>query len=406
MKTILKIAWRNVWRNKRRTIITLSSIFFAVLLAIFQRSMSMGGYQSMIENVVGLYSGYIQIHDADYWEDKSINKLLQIEDKLYESAEKHGDVVLTLPRLESFALSASEELTKGVFVMGIDPEKEAQMTGVDKKVQEGEYLQLEDNGILISSGLGKFLHLGIGDTLVLIGQGYHGISAAGKYPIKGVVKITNPKMDNGTVYMPLPLAQEFLGAPNMASAIVIMLSSFENTNAIKTDIAEVLGEEYEVMTWEEMQPELVQIIESDNAGGIIMLGILYMVIAFGMLGTIIMMTAERRKEFGIMIAIGMHKWRLEAIMFFESLILGTLGVLFSYIAGSTLLSFMQDNPIQLTGNAAESMLKLGVEPVIPFANDIEIYLTQGLIIFIVLVFAQFYPLFDISRLKVMDALRS
>src|SRR5690349_1375639 len=125
---LIQLAWRNVWRNKRRTIITISSIFFAVLLALFMRSMQLGSYENMIRNSVELYSGYIQIHRKGYWEDKSINNVLEVSDTLVSVIEGTPYVDFYIPRLETFVLAASDEISKGVMVIGTSPREEGRMT--------------------------------------------------------------------------------------------------------------------------------------------------------------------------------------------------------------------------------------------------------------------------------------
>src|SRR5690349_10990209 len=125
---LIQLAWRNVWRNKRRTIITISSIFFAVLLALFMRSMQKGSYENMIRNSVELYSGYIQIHRAGYWQDKSINNMMEVNDSLTSIVQSTPHVNYYITRLETFVLAASRDVSKGVVVIGTSPEEEDRMT--------------------------------------------------------------------------------------------------------------------------------------------------------------------------------------------------------------------------------------------------------------------------------------
>ncbi|WP_020526960.1 ABC transporter permease [Flexithrix dorotheae] len=406
MKTLLKLAWRNIWRNKRRTIITVSSIFFAVLLALFMRSMQLGSYSKMIIDSVESYSGYIQVHKAGYWEDKSINDLIELSDSLKNAIESVPHVKNAFPRLETTGLAASEKLNKFSMIIGINPEEEDKMTRLSEKIIEGKYLTSESNGVIISSGLSNFLKLGVNDTIVFIGQGYHGSTAVGKYPIEGIVKLANPKMDKGMVYMPLQVCQTYSGAEKLGNAFIIVLDNFKYVPEVQATLKQGLGEKYEVMNWEEIQPELVQIILADNAGGVIMLGILYIVIAFGIFGTIMMMTIERLKEFGVLVAVGMHKSRLMIIVIIEALLIGIFGILISFGAGIPLLLIMQQYTIQLTGDAADGMLKMGIEPIIPFSLDPVIFYSQGLAIFLIVGICIIYPLFKIKFLNPIYAIKS
>jgi ABC-type lipoprotein release transport system permease subunit len=290
---LLQLAWRNVWRNKRRTVITISSIFFAVLLALFMRSLQKGSYENMIRNSVELYSGYIQVHAKGYWRDKSINKLITVTDTLREAIASTPHVNYFISRLETFALAASNDISKGAIVIGTSPGEEDRMTKLSGKVISGQYFTDSTRGVLVSEGLAGYLHLALGDTVVMIGQGYHGANAVDQYPIIGIIRFTNPQANNNTIYAPLALLQQFTAAPGLSSALVISIDDLKKQDEVRAHLVSALGDRYEVMDWQEMQPELVQAIQSDNAGGVILLSILYMIIAFGIFGTVMMMSMER-----------------------------------------------------------------------------------------------------------------
>jgi ABC-type lipoprotein release transport system permease subunit len=402
---LLQIAWRNVWRNKRRTIITVSSIFFAVLLALFMRSMQLGSYGNMIRNSVELYTGYIQIHRNGYWADKSINKTLEATDSLKSVVESTRHVNFSIPRLETFVLAASRDISKGVMVIGTAPKPEDGMTKLAGKVVEGSYFKDDTRGVMISQGLADYLQLGLRDTIVMIGQGYHGVNAVDQYPITAIVKFSNPQQNNNTIYAPLALMQEFTGAPGRATAVVLSIDDLNKMESVKRQLQASLGDKYEVMDWKEMQPELVQMIQSDNAGGIILLGILYLVIAFGIFGTVMMMSMERRREFGVMVAVGMQKRALTVLLTLETCIIGFLGLGISFVAGIFLLLYMFHHPIPLTGNAAKAMEEMGIEPLLPFSLDPGIFSSQLFAILVILLTCLLYPLWNILRLNAMEALR-
>lgn len=402
---LFELAWRNVWRNKRRTIITVSSIFFAVLLALFMRSLQKGSYENMIRNSVELYSGYIQVHAKGYWEDKSINKLLDVTDTLRHAISSTPHVNYFISRLETFALAASGDNSKGAMVIGTSPAEEDRMTKLSDKVVRGQYFTDTTDGVLVSEGLADFLHLALGDTIVLIGQGYHGANAVDQYPITGIVRFTNPQANNNAIYAPLPLLQRFAGAPGLSSALVISIDDLKRQDEVKAHLLSELGNRYEVMDWQEMQPELVQAIQSDNAGGIILLSILYMIIAFGIFGTVMMMSMERRKEFGVMVAVGMQKKALSLLVMLETCIIGFLGLIISLVMGILLLLYMYHHPIPMTGNAAQAMKNMGIEPLIRFSLDPVIFSSQMLAIAVIICICLLYPLWTISRLKAITAMR-
>lgn len=402
---LLQIAWRNVWRNKRRTIITVSSIFFAVLLALFMRSMQLGSYENMIRNAVELYSGYIQIHRNGYWEDKSINKMVEVTDSLDRIIRSTPNVNFYIPRLETFVLAASREISKGVIVIGTSPEPENRMTKLADKVVKGEYFDPDKRGVMVAEGLADYLQLDLYDTIVMIGQGYHGANAVDQYPITAIVRFANPQQNDNTIYAPIGLLREFTSAPHLSTAIVLSIDDLKKMESVKQHLRSSLGDRYEVMDWEEMQPELVQMIQSDNAGGIILLAILYLVIAFGIFGTVMMMSMERRREFGVMVAVGMQKRALTLLLTLETCIIGLLGLGISLVAGIFLLLYMYHHPIPMTGNAARAMEEMGIEPLLPFSLDPVIFTSQMLAIMVILLVCLIYPLWNISRLQAINAVR-
>ena len=405
MTTNIKLAWRNLWRNKRRTLITVSSIFFGVLLSAYMTSMQEGSYSKMVEIVVKFYSGYMQVHHEDYWENKSINNSFDYDQAMINKLKFHPEVNLVSPRLKSFGLASAEELTRGAAIFGIVPDVEDQLTGIAGKISSGKYLQANDDGVVIGDGLARFLKLQVNDTLVIITQGYHGISAAGKFAVLGLIKHVSPEFNKSIIYMELKTCQSFLGADNKLTSLVVNVAGNDAMNRTMKNLKQEIKSPYSVMSWEEMQPEIVQQIESDRAGGVIMKAILYIVIAFGILGTIMMMIAERRREFGVMISIGMQKSKLAGVLFIETLFIGLLGII-SGIAVSLPLIFIQaKNPVPLTGETAKLMEDFGFEPYMFFSTAPEVFWQQAISIFIISALIGIYPIVSTLKIKEIKALR-
>lgn len=406
MKNYAKLAWRSIWRNKRRTLITAASIFFGVILSAFMTSMQEGSYAQYITTIVNSYSGYLQIHKDGYWEDKIINNSFSFDKKLESALDSVKEITIYTPRFETFCLASSEDVTKGVMVIGIDPEKEDKITNISGKLQQGKYLEEGDNGILLGSGLAKFLNLKENDTLVLIGQGYHGVSAAGKYTVRGIIKQPSPELDRIVVYMDIENCRELFSAYDMQTSMVIMVHSNEEVAPAKEALEKLAGSGMEVMDWKQMNSMLLKQIESDRAGGVITKGILYMIIAFGILGTVMMMMAERKKEFGVVLAVGMRKYKLIFTVMLETLFMGMIGVVAGVIACIPLVYYFVLNPIPLTGQAGEAIMQMGFEPAMFFSMTPSVFYDQALTIFVFTMVIGIYPILFIRKLKVMDALRS
>ncbi len=407
MKTYIKLAWRNIWRNKRRTFITMASIFFALLFALVMRSMQIGSYDAMVNNVVQSYTGYIQIHSKGYWDNKIINNTFESSDTLIEKVLSANNVNLAIPRLESFALASAEQITKGVMIIGIEPDKENLLSKISDKIIKGYYLSNDDNGVLLAEKLAGYLKLSVNDTLVLLGQGFHGVSAAGKYPVKGIIHFPAPELNNQLVYMTLANCQEFYTAENRLTSLALMIKNNNTIDKTVNEIKNIINNDlYEVMTWDEMLTELVQIIEQDNAGGLIFLGILYIIVAFGIFGTVLMMTAERKREFGVIVAVGMQKTKLAIIVTIESIFIGLTGIIIGIIGSLPVIYYYYQHPIKLTGDLAISMENYGFEPIMPFAWETSFFFNQSLVIILITLIAIIYPISIILKMNVIRSLRS
>jgi len=406
MRTNIKLAWRNLWRNRRRTIIAISSIGFSVLLASWMRSMQEGSYNSMIDNTVKFYSGYLQVQDTAFWEERTIDNGFHASDDLKLQIKEIKDVTLVSDRLESFALAADHLHSKPAMVMGIVPEAEDQITQISKKIKKGRFLKSEDKGVVIAEGLAGYLNLDVGDTLVMISQGYHGISANGLFEIIGIVTHPNPDFNKRLVYLDINEARDFYSAYGISTSLVVMTNDHYKVNHIKKEIAQILPDENTVMTWEEMQPELVQLIQSDRGGGIIMLGILYVVIAFGMFSVVMMMVKERKREFGVIHAVGMKKQKLSLIVFLETIMIGIIGCIVGLLISYIFCLYFYYNPLPLSAKMAEAYAQYGMEPFMFFSMKSSLFYNQIILVFIISVFISIFPIINIHRLKITKAMRA
>jgi ABC-type lipoprotein release transport system permease subunit len=368
--------------------------------------MQLGSYEKMIENSVRFYTGHIQIHQNGYWDDKVIDNSMLVDSNLIESLQTIEGVTDVVPRMESFILSAYGTKTRGSLIMGIDPEAEHGLTGLKDKLIEGEYLELDDKAVLISEGLAKYLKMQVGDTLIMLGQGYHSSSAAAIYPIKGIVKFPIKAQNDQSVFLPIAQAQWVFDAPDLLTSISLMLDKAGDVPEVLSQVKSAADlETLEVMTWQELTPELLQAIEIDNLSSKFMLYILYLVIGFGMLGTFMMMTAERQYEFGVMISIGMSRIKMQLVIALEMLMMTFLALFIGI--GITLpgLIYLYNNPIMLAGDMAIAAEKAGMEAMVAFSLAPEIFINQAWAICFMALLLGFYPLRSIQKLKPVKAMR-
>jgi putative ABC transport system permease protein len=452
--------------------ITASSVLFAVFFALIFRSLQLGSYDKMFRNVIESYTGYIQVQQKDFWEEKSVDNTFSYDADLDRKITSDANVIVTVPRFESFALASSGPKTKGVLVMGVDPGKEHYLSKIADKLvlyritpealqsiqqdprfpgklkdlaslHEGnsytnshrlqldlgigdkeagelmpaieQYTRFEngniilgDPGVWVGDRLSQYLELGIGDTLVLIGQGYHATTAAGKYPIRGIVKLPLPDLDNKVVYLPLDICQQLYNAEGNLTSLALHIENNEDEAIEETigRIKQIIPEGQRVLGWREMNEVLVSQLEADNYSGMIMIGILYLVIAFGVFGTVLMLTAERRREFGVLVAIGMQKRKLASVMTLEMFFIGFLGIVGGCVIASLIIFYGLDHPIVFKGEMAKMYEDFGMEPVMAFQGIDFYFLWQVIIVSLMVLLSIVYPLRKIFGMKVVNALRA
>jgi len=404
---MITLAWRNLWRNKRRTLITIASIFFSVILAILMRGYHGGAWSSLLENVLHSYTGYLQVHAKGYWDEKTLDYTMVWNDSLKNEIRKNKDVRNIVPRVESFALASAGEKTKGVIVVGIDPAIEEDFTKLTKKLVQGHMIVACDNEAVLSQRLAKFLNINVGDTITLLSQGYQGASAAGVFRIKGIVKLPSPEWDNQLIYLPLSTAQNFYSLQGRLTSIVVDIHKTRRLDKIAASLTKQLdANKYEVMTWKEMLVELYQEYISDESGGKILLALLYVIIGFGIFGTVMMMMSERTREFGVLVAVGMKRHRLVGLICTEMFLIAILGVILGMIGGVPIITYFHFNPIHLSGEYAKTMEVYGMEPVITVLWQANYIINQGLVVFALTLVAVAYPIYSIGKLNVIKALRA
>jgi putative ABC transport system permease protein len=402
---LLKLVWKNIWRNKHRTIITIAAIYFAVILSVVTSSLQDGVFDNLIKGIVSCYNGYIQVHKKGYWDEQVLDNTFKDSDLLRQKILQQYNVTQVTPRLESFALASSNELTKGCLVIGIDPDNENKITQLREKVVKGQYLTSDDNGVLLSEGLAKRLDLQLHDTLVVMGQGYHGTIAAGKYYIKGIVKFGLAELNDQSLYLSLPAAQELYSAAEMVTSFVLALDNVKQMDATAREVQASIGTDYETMTWEEMMPEVEQHIRTDNGSMYIIQGVLYMLICFGIFGTLVMMMVERKYEMGMLVAIGMKKIKLMKLLFMESVLTVLSGCALGILTSIPLVYYLYKYPIRFTGELGSVYEQFGFEPIFPASMDLAVFVTQGLIVLALGMILSIYPLMKVARLNPVTAMK-
>jgi hypothetical protein len=290
-------------------------------------------------------------------------------------------------------------------LIGIDPDKEAQTTQIRSKLTQGDYIRSKDAAILCASGLAKRLSIRVGDTLYIIGQGYHGATAAGKYMVKGIVRFGSPQLNDQALILPLLQTMELFSTENRITSYVIQIKEAEQLENITHNLKKQLSEKYEVMHWGEMMPDIKQHIETDSNNMKYVQGVLYLLICFGIFGTLIMMMMERKYEMGMLIAIGMKKSLLILLVMIESLITVMAGCLLGLLSSIPLIYYLHVHPLTMGDATAKAYEEFGFEAIFPASTNPSIFIEQGLTVFFIGIILSLYPVIRIIRLKPVDALK-
>ena len=395
---ILRFAWRNLWRNPRRTFITVTSVGFAVFLAIAMKSLQTGVFDHMVRNMVNYYSGYLQIHKQGYWKERMIDNSFLVDSVIRKQLSSRSDVGPFVSRIETAVLVSTGNTTREAYLCGTDPDDEAKLTGMHNRIVSGTWFG-SGSGVLLAEGLARRLKLQVGDSVVILGQGLYGSMAAGIYFIRGIVKLGSPELNEAFILMELPMAQELLSAPGRVTAIALNPADEGRLAETVTSLSGILGDAYEVMSWQTMMPEVHHHIEIDTNSLAIMMGFLYLIIAFGMFGTVLMMTNERKYEFGMLVAIGMKKEQLGLMLTAEILLMTLLGTAAGVLFSWPVVWYLEAFPLQLGGELARAFSDYGFEPTFPARLDAGIFGEQTLIVAFLALLMSIYPLLTVVRLN-------
>lgn len=402
------LAWRNIWRNRRRTLITVGGVLFAVVLSIFSQSLNRGSHEIMLDNMIRFGTGYLQLQDEAYRNEPSLDNSFTWEATTARRvAAAHPRTGQLLPRIETFMLAAGDQATRGSLVVGIDADAEQRFNGLTDRISAGRFFTPDKPEVVIGQGLARQLQLTTKDTLALIGQGRFGMSASGLFEIVGIIKHPLREQDDQIVYLPIDVARQLLSAEGQITTLLVAPERASETEAIATALRRTFKDDgIRVLTWPELMPELLNLLRLDMAGSYLLSGILYIVIGFGFYATVLTMTLERLREFGTLISLGMKRTRLIRVIFLETLSISLIGVAAGLTLAWLVLFYFRLYPIRLRGDLAATVIDMGWEPILPVSFAANIFFSQGVIVFVLALVISLYPLLKIIRLDILTAARS
>ncbi len=324
----LRLAWRNIWRNPRRTWLTAAAIAFCSTLLIFSITLQLGAYDMMIDNTLRTYTGHLQVQRAGYQERPRMRT--DIPDAGALAARiRDATKAATAVRAQGFALISSKDRSYGVLVVGVQPRFEPQVSTLAGTVREGRYLGDEDaQEVVIGTTLARNLRVRVGDEVTLLGSGRDGSVAATVLGVVGIFDSGSADLDRGILEMPLGTFQSVFSMDSAAHAIVLRASDVANAKTLAAKVRALLpaDSQLRVLGWEQLMPGLKQLIQADKLNGWFIYGALILVVTLSITNTFLMAVLERTREFGILLALGMSPLRIGRLVMLESLLLILVGL--------------------------------------------------------------------------------
>jgi ABC-type lipoprotein release transport system permease subunit len=403
------MAWRNIWRNPRRSVLTISAIAFASLLLVFMLSFQFGSYEAMINASVRIHAGHLQIQAAEYQDKKSMRLVVNNPASL-------GNILRDIPAIDSytsranaFSMVSANNRTYGVMVTGIDPKLEAEVSTLKSLIRTGSYLsENDDYQALVGHLLAQNLQIEPGHELTIIGQARDGSVAATIVTVKGIYRSGLDDFDRATIHIPLRVFQDVYAMGKAVHQVVVIGKSLSSIPELKASLetrlsSADLNKPLKVLDWVELMPGLRQAIEIDLVSGLIFYVLLIIVVAFSILNTFLMAIFERTKEFGIMKAIGTTPGRLTKLLLIESLAITVVGIFSGIVLGIGVTYFFQVHGIEFAGSS-EMLSQFGISGrMYPKLSWLSILIGPGLVLVITLM-AALYPAIKVRALRPVQAL--
>jgi ABC-type lipoprotein release transport system permease subunit len=406
--TTLRIAWRNLWRNKRRTGLALGAIALSVTLVLAYYSVLRGYGDWLIEAITGPMLGHAQIHAAGWRKDRSMERTLTRVSSLLESVRRDPEVSAATARIYAPALAAVAE--EGFAVVAI---------GVDKGMETGSARLLEastpDFGgkrVLMGRPLAALMDVKVGDTVALVGQGADGSLANDLYTVVGLVDTPLDLVNRQGVIMDLGEAQSLFSMPDEAHEIVTHARDPEQAEALAARLAalpQLAGAD--VLDWKRLAPEMVSLVEIVQVAWIFVLGLVFIAAAAGVANTMLMATFERTREFGMLLALGTRPSRIVQMILAESVALGLVGAFVGTAVGVALVALTHESGVDyatLTGGGPSEISFAGLRwslRIYPSLAVIDVVRVIGAVT-VTSVVASAWPAMRVARLQPASALRA
>ncbi|MCK5523754.1 MAG: ABC transporter permease [Thiomargarita sp.] len=413
MNMILRLAWRNIWRHPRRSLLTIAAITFAAALLVFMLTLQFGSYDMMIDNNLSVLTGHFQVQRAGYLDKPKMRATIADAQQISEKMRSINGINNLAVRANGFALLASEERTYGIQVIGVETAHEGNLSIIPERIQSGRFLS-GDNAqeLIIGEALARNLKVNVGDELTLLGSGRDGSIAAAVLPIVGIFNSGSSEIDRGMIEIPLATFQDIFSMGKSAHVIVGMV---ERLDRLETVLAQVRAEitplqkgksgDLVVLDWNRLVPGLFQMIQADMANSWFMYGCLILIVTFSILNTFLMAVLERTREFGVMLALGTKPLFIGKLVMLESLLLTLLGLTMGLVLGTAITLYYYVYGFTYPG-MEELGAQFGLTGAVTPQLSVFAFTLGPIAILLFTMIASLYPALRIRVLKPVDAMKS
>ncbi|MCD4742038.1 MAG: ABC transporter permease [Desulfobacteraceae bacterium] len=402
-----QLAWRNIWRNSRRTIVIITAVAIGVWSMVFLSAFSRGMLNSMLENGKSVLVGDIQIHHKNYREDPSIDKSMERPDVIRVVLENSlPQDALWAERIKVSAFVSNARHSSGVTLVGIDPKQEERISFVGRSIIKGTFLEESDKrGVLVGKALLDKFDTKIGKKLILMTRDKNGKVVSKAFRIRGIYRAEMESTEKSYLFITMSGARNLLNMQTGISEISIVLPDEEMVDAFGEMLQEKLDTRlYSVETWKDLLPMLEAYLGMFNSFMYIWYVVVFIAMGFGIVNTSLMAVFERVREFGLLRALGMKPWWVIRSVLTESIFILMVGILTGNALGMISVFLMKENGINLAmfGKGAEffGMSRI-IYPVLTL-NDV---MSVNYVIFFLGVFVSFYPAIRAAQITPVEAMR-
>lgn len=406
--TTVKLAWRNMWRNWRRTAIALVAIVLGLILLLFMDGLIQGSDQAIFGNAVRLYGGNIQIHAPGFRDRAHRLPLLPVEnpDALVEAARALPQVTMAAKRINTGGMISSREGAFPVAITAIEPAIEAPHSIQAENIVAGRFLLPEDgDAVVLGRGLADLLGVTAGDRVTLVGRGAQEQMRQRTMTIVGVYDLGMAEAEKGTVFVTLPEAQFLYNLRDQVTEVTIVLQQVGQESAVLPALRAVFPG-FEVDSWETLRPEMRQTMDTKAAVTVFFSFIVLLIASIGILNLMLMAVFERTREMGILAAVGMKGRQIMGLFLLEGALIGAVGAAIGCTLGVLLLLILAQTGIDFSSVAASGMgeaTALMGDRIYPSFSLAEV-VTRGIAVTVIAALASLYPAWQAARQEPAQAL--